>query len=277
MAHLGRKEAKCMVCQGCWHGLPHLDPQADISAIWVVGPQTTREEIGEVTRVPTLWPKWMEELTADIVSSLKDCLRQKEGQPPGDLEGPGLADAQPSRSKTPQRRRRGTSAERDLTEVREAHQRALATAATLEKIERLSQSITRDWPDACTHSWSHDHCRRRSHRWNRRCCRVWLEESPALPSEYSPPQWGPGSQEEEEAGPPFLDFNLELLLELGPNVNCFLQEPAGSAEEDDGNSSSPEPQWKSMRDGWPGKHRCTIHLTGGHSWQRSQKWTTTRG
>ena len=33
--------------------------------------------------------------------------------------------------------------------VREAHQRALATTIALEeKIERLSQSITRDWSDA---------------------------------------------------------------------------------------------------------------------------------
>ena len=45
-AHSGRKKVECMVCQGCWHGLPHLDPQADISAIQVVGPWTTREEIG---------------------------------------------------------------------------------------------------------------------------------------------------------------------------------------------------------------------------------------
>ena len=43
----------------------------------------------------------------------------------------------------PQEGRRGTSAERDLTEAREAHQRVLATVAALEgKIERLSWSIT---------------------------------------------------------------------------------------------------------------------------------------
>ena len=105
----------------------------------------------------------MEELTADVVSSLKDYLRWKEGQPPGDSEEPGPADAQPSRSKTPQGTRRGTSAERDLTKVREAHWRALATMTALEeKIERLSKSITRGWLDACTHSQSGDHCRRRS-------------------------------------------------------------------------------------------------------------------
>ena len=142
---------------------------------------------------PPCGPKQMEELTAEVVSSLKDYLRQKEGQPSGDLEEPGLVDIQPSRSKTPRGRRRGTSTERDLPEAREAHQRALATAAALEeKIERLSQSITRAWPDTCTHSWSCDCQRRRSQGQSRRCCRVWLEESTALPSEYSPPQWGLG-------------------------------------------------------------------------------------
>ena len=145
VAHLGRKEAE-------WP--PMSGPQADISAIWVVEPQTTREEIGnlyyevyKLKRLPASTPcglKWMDELTADIVSSLKDCLRWRESQPPGDLEESGLADAKPSRSNTPQRRGSSTSTERDLTKVREAHQRALATAAALEeKIERLSQSITR--------------------------------------------------------------------------------------------------------------------------------------
>ena len=72
-----------------------------------------------------------------------------------------MADTQPSRSNTPQSRRRGTSAERDLTEAREVHWRALATVAALEeKIERLSWSVTRGPPEAHAHSQSCD-CRRR--------------------------------------------------------------------------------------------------------------------
>ena len=34
----GQKEAEQMICWGCWHSLPKLDPQADVSAIWLVGP-----------------------------------------------------------------------------------------------------------------------------------------------------------------------------------------------------------------------------------------------
>ena len=41
----GQKEAEHMVCQGCQHGLPKLDPKVDISAIQLVGPQTSRKEI----------------------------------------------------------------------------------------------------------------------------------------------------------------------------------------------------------------------------------------
>ena len=59
--------------------------------------------------------------------------------------------------------------------------------------------------------------------------------------EYSPPWWGPGFGEDEEAELPFLDFNLEPPPELGPEVDHFLQELAGSSEEDDRNRSSPEP------------------------------------
>ena len=44
-AHSGWKEAEWMICQGCWHGLLHLDPQADVSTIQSVGYQSTREEI----------------------------------------------------------------------------------------------------------------------------------------------------------------------------------------------------------------------------------------
>ena len=82
-----------------------------MSAIQSVGPQTSRGEIRDLyyqvykfrrlPRSPPCGPEWMEELTANVVSSLKDPLRQKEGKPPGGLEEPGLADVQPSRSTPP--------------------------------------------------------------------------------------------------------------------------------------------------------------------------------
>ena len=33
-----------MICWGCKHGLPKLNPKADISAVQLVGPQTSKEE-----------------------------------------------------------------------------------------------------------------------------------------------------------------------------------------------------------------------------------------
>ena len=67
---------------------------------------------------------------------------------------------------------------------------------------------------------------------------MWLEESPAPLFEYSPPWRGPESGEDEEA---LLDFHLEALPELGPEVDLFLQELAGSSEEVDRRRCSPEP------------------------------------
>ena len=40
----GWKEAECMIHWGCQHGLPKLDPKTDISAIQLVGPETSKEE-----------------------------------------------------------------------------------------------------------------------------------------------------------------------------------------------------------------------------------------
>ena len=184
-------------------------------------------------------PEWIEELTAEIVSSLEDCLGQKGGEPSWMMEEPGLTDVQPLRSKTPRRGRRDTSAERGLTKVREAHWKALATTATLEEeIEQLSQSITQDWLEAHTHSRSWDHCRWKSWGWNRRCCPVWPEQSPVPYFKYNPPWRGPASEEDEKA---LLDFDLEAPSELGPEVDCFLQGPAESSGEEDRRISSPEP------------------------------------
>ena len=145
-AEQGWKEVEWMVCWGCQQGLPKLDPQADVSAIWLVGPQTSKDEFRalyyEVYKIRRLqgsppWGlEWMEELATEIVSSLKDCLGWKGSKPLWGIEEPGLADVQSPRSKTPRRGRRDASAKRDLTKAREAHQRALATTAALEeKIE----------------------------------------------------------------------------------------------------------------------------------------------
>ena len=90
--HSGRWKAGQMICQGCQHRLPHLDLQVDISAIWLVGPWTSREEIRDLyyqvyklrrsLGSPMCGPEWAGELTRDVVSSLKNYLRQKEDEPP---------------------------------------------------------------------------------------------------------------------------------------------------------------------------------------------------
>ena len=52
------------------------------------------------------------------------------------------------------------------------------------------------------------------------------------------PWRGSASEGDEEA---LLDFDLEALLDLGPEVDCFLQGPAESFGEEDRKMSSPEP------------------------------------
>ena len=105
------KEVECMICQGCQHGLPKMDPKLHFSAIQLVGPQTTREEfkalyyeVHKLQRLPgsTLVElEWIEEITAKVVSSLEDCLGWKGGEPPQMMGEPGPTDIWPPRSKTP--------------------------------------------------------------------------------------------------------------------------------------------------------------------------------
>ena len=217
-----------MICWGHWHGLLGLDPQADVSAIWSVGPWTSREEIRDLyhqvykhRRLPgsqLCRPEWAGELMRDMVSSLKKCLRQKEDESPSGWGEPELTDTCLMWSKTPRRWRWGTLAKNKLAKVREAHQRALATTITLqEKIERLSQSIIRGQPDTHTHSWSHDWWRRRSWGQSRRHCWALLEDRPTHSPMHSPPQW-----EDKDAEPPFLEFDLGPPLELGDRCWAFL-------------------------------------------------------
>ena len=138
------KEVEWTVCQGCWQGLPKLDPEAEVSTIQLVGPQTTKEEIQslylevykqQTTRVLTqrtgadwgcgsfLWTLPRVERRGGIRKNSKAlanwCMTPKEQNP---WEG-----------------RREASVERSLAKLREAHQKALAMVAALEEeIEWLS-------------------------------------------------------------------------------------------------------------------------------------------
>ena len=120
----GQKEGESMICQGWQHGLSRLDPKADISAVQLVGPQTSREEFKslycEVYKLhrllgsPSGELEQIKELIAEVVSSLEDCLGQKGGEPSQLMEEPDPVDVQPPRSKTPRRWNRDTSVERKL-------------------------------------------------------------------------------------------------------------------------------------------------------------------
>ena len=67
------------------------------------------------------------------------------------------------------------------------------------------------------------------------------KESPVPFFKYRPSWRGPQSGEDEEAELNLLNFDLEALPELRPEVDHFLQELAGSSEEEDRKRSSPEP------------------------------------
>ena len=73
----GQKEAEKKVCWGHCHGL--LKPEADVSAIQLVWPQTSREEFKSLYyEVYKLWgllgsPPREPELIEKVVASLEDC------------------------------------------------------------------------------------------------------------------------------------------------------------------------------------------------------------
>ena len=83
-ADQGQKEAEQTVCRGCQQELPRLDPKVDISAIKLVGPQTSKEEIQSLyLEVYKLWrlpgsPPGEPELMEEVVSSFEDHPGQKQ-------------------------------------------------------------------------------------------------------------------------------------------------------------------------------------------------------
>ena len=128
----GQKEVAKLICC-CWlHDLSRLDPRVDTSTIQLMGYQTSREEIGELFHQvcmlqrlpgpPPCGPKWVQEVTRDILSSLKDHLWWRRGdhlEGSGELE-PASAHVSQHQDGASQRERQSTSGEQELAEAQGA-------------------------------------------------------------------------------------------------------------------------------------------------------------
>ena len=100
-----------MVCQGHQEGLPKLDPEADLSAVQLGGPKTTKEEILSLylkvykqQRLPGLLPGELE-LTEEVVSSFKGCQGWKKERTPGATVRPQSFDVHPLKGRATRKRR----------------------------------------------------------------------------------------------------------------------------------------------------------------------------
>ena len=133
----------------------------------------------------------------EVVSSFEDCQGQKQKEAPETAARSQSTDVWPPRSKTPGRGRREASVERSLAKAKEAHQKALAMAATLEEeIEQLSCPLIRSWPEVWAHSMSRDCHVHRSRRQKRRHQLVWPEDCPVPYFKYHPSRrnWESGGE-----------------------------------------------------------------------------------
>ena len=194
-------------------------------------------EVYKLWRLPGSFPV-EPELVAEVMSSLEVCHEWERSKMPQVMREHSLTDLWTMRSRTLRRGRRGASVERSLTKAREAHQKALAMAATLEEeIEQLSCPLIRSQSEAQDHSRSRDHHRCRSRGQKRRCCQVHLEDCCAPYFEYHPSQKSLESEGEVAATK---DLNLVELPELGLEVTCFLQGLAESLGEENMKAASPQ-------------------------------------
>ena len=142
----GQKEVERIIHRGCWQNMPQLNPEVGIPTIQLVGPETTKEELLELYlkvyyklhRLPGS-PPGEPAILKEVLSSLPDHQRHEEEEAPAAMAWCHSEGSHSSRSSTPHRGRKDDSVERSLATVCEAHQKALATVATLEEeIERLS-------------------------------------------------------------------------------------------------------------------------------------------
>ena len=127
------------VCQGSQKELPKLDPEADLFAIQLISPHTSKEELQSLylevykqQRLPGS-PPGEPELMEEVVSSFDDCQGWRQRRTPEAMAQYHSTGIWPPKNCTLKRERRESSVKRSLANVRNAHQKALATAAALEE------------------------------------------------------------------------------------------------------------------------------------------------
>ena len=123
----GQQEAEWYICQGIWQQMPQLNAEADISAVQLVQPKTSWEELIDIYLevFPPGEPAILKEISAALL-----CPSMEEEDTP---------DATEQQSRLPQCKR-DNSLDRSLARVCEVHWKALSATATLEEeIERPCQ------------------------------------------------------------------------------------------------------------------------------------------
>ena len=138
----GRKEAEWYICQGIWQQMPQLNPEADISAIQLVQPKTSQDEllniyleVYKLHRLPGSPPGELAILKE--VSAALPCHSMEEEDNPDTPKQPNSHDLHPPQSRLPQCERESLL-DRSLARVCKVHRKALSAATTLEEeMERL--------------------------------------------------------------------------------------------------------------------------------------------
>ena len=168
----------------------------------------------------------------EVLSTFKGHQGWREDRASSATKKPQSKDPQPSKGGVPGQKE--TSVEQSLANVREAHQKALATAAVLEgEIERLSHSLSWRWPEVRGSYGRSKDCRvYRSMECKKRQCQVSFSDTPTT---HPLTKENVGSSGEELAPE---DLDLGELPELEPSITYFLTRSVESSEEE---KSPPEP------------------------------------
>ena len=97
----GWKEVERYICQGIWQQMPQLNPEADISAVQLVQPETSREELLDIYlevyklhRLPGSLPGELA-ILEEVYAIVSGHLQEKE-EAPKDERQPGHEGSHPS-------------------------------------------------------------------------------------------------------------------------------------------------------------------------------------